>query len=365
VRSRSALGLKYLEIVEGSSEEGFQEGSVMPLSAAVPEPVEGDQILNMFDAATRRSIQQNLFEFGNAVAGRGPDINEAIGELDPVLRRLQPVARVLAADRTGLGRFFRGLEATSAELAPVAETQAALFVALDTTFTALADVARPFIQETISRTPATLETTIDTLPRIRPFLANSAGLFKELQPGVAEFAAASPVLAAAFKRGIPALRAAPKLNRQLPPTTAALLRFNDDPDNRTGLTKLTEANEELTPTLRFIAPAQFVCNYATLLARNVGSLLSLGNPLGNVQRFIVFQPPIGPNNEGSPSTVPANGPAQSNYLHVNPYPNTAAPGQKPRECEAGNEPYLVGRQVIGNVPGNQGTNTKNQGGGGE
>ena len=41
-------------------------------------------------------------------------------------------------------------------------------------------------------------------------------------------------------------------------------------------------------------------------------------------------------------------------LHFNPYPNTAAPGQNPIECEAGNEPYIVGEQVIGNMPGDQG-----------
>jgi hypothetical protein len=50
-----------------------------------------------------------------------------------------------------------------------------------------------------------------------------------------------------------------------------------------------------------------------------------------------------PANDGS--TDPAN------FLHINPYPNTAAPGQ-PRECEAGNEPYLPG-QRLGNVPGVQ------------
>jgi hypothetical protein len=48
-----------------------------------------------------------------------------------------------------------------------------------------------------------------------------------------------------------------------------------------------------------------------------------------------------------------------NFLHVNPYPNTAAPGQ-PRECEAANEPYAKGKQGIGNPAGNQGTLTDDQ-----
>ena len=65
-----------------------------------------------------------------------------------------------------------------------------------------------------------------------------------------------------------------------------------------------------------------------------------------------------PNNEGAPSSAPANGGGTDagNFLHTNPYPNTAAPGQE-QECEAGNEGWLPGQQVIGNVPGNQGTNT--------
>jgi hypothetical protein len=66
--------------------------------------------------------------------------------------------------------------------------------------------------------------------------------------------------------------------------------------------------------------------------------------------------PLQPNSEFGPASAPANGPEIPNHLHYNPYPNTASPGQ-PRECEAGNEPYIKGRTVIGNVPGNQGTIT--------
>ena len=47
---------------------------------------------------------------------------------------------------------------------------------------------------------------------------------------------------------------------------------------------------------------------------------------------------------------------ESGPLHVNPYPNTASPGQK-HECAAGNEPY-TGGYLIGNPPGNLGTHTE-------
>ena len=79
VRAKSALGLKYLEIDRGNSSKGFEPGATVPLTAARPEPVEIDQVFNMFDEPTRVAIQQNLLEFGNALAGRGVALNEAIG----------------------------------------------------------------------------------------------------------------------------------------------------------------------------------------------------------------------------------------------------------------------------------------------
>jgi len=82
---------------------------------------------------------------------------------------------------------------------------------------------------------------------------------------------------------------------------------------------------------------------------------------GTWQRFIIIATPQGPNNEGGPSSAPANGGGlpgkQDNFLHTNPYPNTASPGQDTRECEGANESYAIGKQSLGNVPGNQGTST--------
>jgi hypothetical protein len=67
---------------------------------------------------------------------------------------------------------------------------------------------------------------------------------------------------------------------------------------------------------------------------------------------MIVATPQGPNNEGGLASAPADGPSVDNHLHANPYPNTASPGQ-PSECEAGNEPYIAGRTIIGNAPGTQ------------
>ena len=122
-------------------------------------------MLSTFDDPTRKAIQINLREFGDTLAGRGGDLNNAIRDLRPLVEVAPPVMKNLASPETDLAGFVQGLSQAAAETAPVAEQQAQLFVVLDTTFAAFADVARPFIQETISRSVPTLDTANRVLPR--------------------------------------------------------------------------------------------------------------------------------------------------------------------------------------------------------
>ena len=107
VRPRSALGLKYVELTPGASSAGFEAGSTIPIKQATPEPVEIDELFNTFDPDTRRGARESLNGFGTGLAGRGRDLNEAIGEFNPLLERLEPVASNLANPRTRLNRLFR------------------------------------------------------------------------------------------------------------------------------------------------------------------------------------------------------------------------------------------------------------------
>jgi virulence factor Mce-like protein len=352
IRPRSALGLKYVELTRGTSDEGFEDGDTIPLASATPAPVEFDEFVNMFDDETRQASQTNLRGFGDAFAGRGQSINQAIGALRPLLRDIIPVAQNLSSRLTNLPRFVRELADTAAIVAPAAETQAQLFVDLDRTFGALREVARPYIQESISEGPETLDAAIRGFPVQRPFLANTEGLFRELRPGVRSLRGAAPELADALEVGTPTLLRLPALNRRLASLLTELERFSQDPLVPRGIRRLTDTVRTLNPTLQFLAPTQTTCNYMALWFRNISSLLSEGDVNGTWQRFIIVATPLGPNNEGGPSSAPADGPTLENHLHTNPYPNTAAPGQ-PRECEAANETYVKGRTITANSPGTQ------------
>ncbi|HET9592090.1 MAG TPA: hypothetical protein VFP17_04170, partial [Solirubrobacterales bacterium] len=274
-----------------------------------------------------------------------------------VVEKALPPLRTIVSPETNFGGFWRALEDLSATVAPVAETQASMFVALDRTFAAFARVSRPFIQETIEKSPPTLDEVNADLPVLRPFLDDTARFFTALRPGVKALARTSPVIAESLHAGIPVLNASPVLNEQLPPTAEALVDFQEAPGVMSGLKLLTSTNRVLKPSLAYIVPSQTVCHYWSLAFSEVANAASQGNSNGNWLQFISFAPPEGPNSESTFASAPADDPAdKANHLHYNPYPQAAAPGQK-KVCEAGNEKYVRAQTIIGHSPELWGTTT--------
>ena len=282
IRSRSALGLKYVQIVRGTSDQGYPAGSTLPLSSATPEPVEFDQLLSTFDEPTQENIKTNLTEFGNALAGRGPDINEAIGALKPLLPRLERVMRDISDPQTGIGPFFTALARTLPPGRPGRGD-------------AGADVRRP-------------RHDAGGLRRHRPALPaghdlEDAGHPASDQRGPADRAAVPRQLAEAVRQpparrqGGRRVRGRDRIgarHRDPGPPRFARVQQPAAADRRVaeavqrrhtrsaqGLTDVTDLSESLGPLLKFVAPAQSVCNYATLLFRNAASATSQGNPNGN------------------------------------------------------------------------------------
>jgi ABC-type transporter Mla subunit MlaD len=365
VRPRSPLGLKYVEITMGRSTRGVVAGADIPLAPKAEPPVEVDDFFGIFDEPTRRAARTNLNNFGTGLAGRGADLNSALSQLEPVVTRLRPVMRNLLDARSRLPDLFPALERAAREVAPVATTQAALVGALDQTFGGLAQVTGP-IQESISRGPAALDAATQALPAQQPFLRDSAELFRRLRPGFDSLGRASRRLAPAFQGAQPALGQTPRLAGELDSTLAQLHELATDERVEPGLERLTDTATILRDPIDFIAPAQTTCNYLSLFFRNLQETFSEGDSIGTFLRFGILALPQNPNSEAGPASAPANGPAadrfkeplrEDSFLHSNPYPNTAAPGQ-PNECEAGNEKYVPGRQVIGNQPQRQPAKTE-------
>jgi virulence factor Mce-like protein len=358
VLSVSAIGLKYLELEKGTSRTPLKAGQTIPVSQT-REPVDIDQLFNMFDKKTRTASQIGINNFGNGLAGRGIGLNETFHELRPLVTNAIPVLHNLASPQTGLREFWKALERVSEQVAPVANEQAAFFSDQDTFFKAWAGVAKS-LEEATEGGPPSLEQATHSLPFEAPFIEKSAEFMHLLRPSAHSLRTVAPPLGHAFTVGAVNLNSATSLNTQLASSSRALAEFGQNPIVALGLEDFTKTLEYGEPVVAGLAGEQAFCNYITLAFRNLSSLQAENVGVGAVARAGAKLAPTGPNNEGFPSSAPANGPStehvfgtkiiiDNNHVHANPYPNVGAAGQ-PRVCEAANESYEKGKAIFGNLP---------------
>src|SRR4051794_15478519 len=161
VRPKSALGLKYLDITPGKSKQTLRPGDTIPLAQARKQAVEYEDVFSTFDKKTRDNSRLALKGFGDAFAGRGSSINEAIAAFNPFFRHLTPVMQTLSAPDTRLVDFFKDINQASAQVAPVANVQANLFGKMAKTFAAFSACPK-CLQDTIEKSPPTLKAGADS-----------------------------------------------------------------------------------------------------------------------------------------------------------------------------------------------------------
>jgi virulence factor Mce-like protein len=271
-RPRSALGLKYLEVIPGKSKKTFAAGDVIPVKNA-SQPLELENVFQIFDRKSRPAIRNATTGFGDAFAGRGASLNTAIASLNPFFRHLTPVMRNLADPDTQLDQFFLQIGRASAQAAPVAHTQAVLFTNMADTFAAISRDPRA-LQATIEKSPPTLDVSIHSLPVQRPFLADFADLSRRLRPAARELPRSLPRINAAFRTGIPVLPRTVKLNKRLKGAFDAADDLFKDPNTLLTLKDIRTALSVTKPAIQFIAPYQTVCNYFTNFIHPLGELQS-------------------------------------------------------------------------------------------
>ena len=112
---KSTIGEKYLEVTLGHSRRTWRNGATVPLGHT-SATVDLDQVLDMYTPPTQQGVAATTLGFGQALAGRGGGLNRAIGAFVPLVDRLAPVMRNLAAPRTNLKGFISGLGSLASAL---------------------------------------------------------------------------------------------------------------------------------------------------------------------------------------------------------------------------------------------------------
>jgi ABC-type transporter Mla subunit MlaD len=377
VRPRSALSLKYLELVRGRSHRTVPENGHMGIAHA-RNPVELDQLLDTFDERTRRGAYRFEEGSGEALYARGRDLNESFGTLPRFLRHLEPVMRTLGEPDTQLRRFFRELGDGARILAPVGQQWAQSFTTGARTFSAISRDPDA-LEQTVAKTPPTLKVGTNSLRFQRPFVRDLAAYSEDLRSAAREVRLALPPINHALGVGTPVQTASIALSRRTGDTLQALDDLTTDPLTSLALRGLAETVRTLNTQLRFYGPYMTVCNTWNFFWTFAGEHLSELDPTGTQQRTVTLSVGQQDNSYGTGGAVtPANGEnaspnAVKNYYHAQPYADAVDP-QGNADCEVGQRgwprsmpnPYATPGQtrrfgrVVGPVPprtpGDQGPN---------
>jgi ABC-type transporter Mla subunit MlaD len=341
IRPRSALGLKYLELDEGVSKTAFENGDTVPADQG-STATDIDEVLKMFDEETRTASQENLRGWGDAFAGRGVSVGRTIEELPRLIDHLQPVMENLSSPGTDLETFFGELADTVRIVAPVSEQNAALFTSMADTFEALGR-DEGALKETISKSPPTMDSAIESFRVQRPFLANLEGFGRDLTPASAELRDALPTLNRAVAKGIPVQRRAPELNEELAKTLDQLRELAEAPGTMPGVRGAGALVRTLNPQLRFYGPYVTTCNSVNYFFTFLAEHFSEPDTTGSAQRALANT--AGPQEDGvggMGADEPANGEhaeGTQQFAQNQPYAAAITPDGR-ADCETGQRGWL-------------------------
>jgi virulence factor Mce-like protein len=341
IRPRSALGLKYLELIEGKSDQSFANGDTVPASQG-SAATDIDEVLKMFDAETRKASQENLRGFGDAFAGRGQSVGRTVEELPPLFEHLQPVMHNLADPATDLPRFISELADAARIVAPVSKQQAALFTSMADTFEAIGrDPAA--LKQTISDAPPTMDVAIESFRVQRPFLANLEGFGEDFGPATAELRGALPTLNRAVEVAIPVNRRAPAFNEETAKTLDQLRELAQAPGTLPGIRGLGATVQTLNPQMKFYGPFVTVCNSPNYFFTYLAEHFSQPDSTGSAQRAMInFAAPQEDGIGGMGADEPANGKAAlgtPQFAQNQPYAAAITPDGR-ADCETGQRGWL-------------------------
>ena len=99
LRQKTLLGETYVELTPGSRDKPkLPDGGHLP-AARVSEAVQLDEIFRTFNGKTRVAFKNWMLDASQALGGRGQDLNEAIGLLNPTFTDANKVLRILDTQR--------------------------------------------------------------------------------------------------------------------------------------------------------------------------------------------------------------------------------------------------------------------------
>jgi virulence factor Mce-like protein len=337
IRLRSAVGVRYLEIVPGKSGAPLRDGATIPASQT-STPVALDEVLGTFDRATRTRTRVLLNELGAGTSGRGPDVNEALATAPRFLAQLSSVSTAITDRGPAMSRLISAGDGAANAFDPVRGDIAAGF---DPERRALAPFSdrRGDLQATLAAAPPALGELRGGLPAVSRLADAVGGFARAGQPTLAEAPAALRSTVALLRDAKAPLGDARDTldlaQRAVPPTLDLLGRV------RPVLPSLDRALSDVVPTLDYLAPR--ACELSSF-STGWAEYLKWGDSQNNFIRFILQaarpSQPGGQTHNVTRIPQAGGGDAYDRFIHSSPYPppcngNVGSTGfERPTEAES-------------------------------
>lgn len=299
VRPRSPVGVRYVDIKPGTSGAPIPEGGTIPASQTA-STVQLDTVLGTFDPSTRKNAQRFFRELGSGFAGRGDDLNEALGGAPAMLS---------AAGGTGGTGAAGTLSSSSGWLSAIADRQGAVTSLVDggatianaadpvsrqiaDGFAPEAKALQPFTQErgavqsTLDKAPGTFRTASSSLPSVNGLVDQLRGFARDVRPGLQAGPSTFAQTSALLRESRPGLRAAETTLRDA--GTAVQPTLNLLSTLKPALPQIENTLTNLTPIVTNLGAHGCDLN---LFGSRWTSMMRYGNQDGAVLRFnLTFGP---------------------------------------------------------------------------
>lgn len=311
VRPRSPIGVRFVDLEPGTKGTPLADGAMIPASQTSASTTL-DTVLGTFDEPTRKKTQELLAGLGGGFAGRGEDLNVALGKSTDFLRRTRRVTQAIADTPGATQRFVQGGATAAGAADPVRDVIATGFRPEAEASRAFGD-SRAEIAALLTTAPESLAGTRRGLEASSPVVVELGRLAAGLQPLLRVAPSSLRQTSLLLAQARPATRrldATLKLAQRAVAPSLDLLKAV-----KPVLPGLEEALGAPRPILADLAPRR--CDVVQM-TRNWESMLAWGQDGGNYLRFNVV---------GSPESVSGT-PTQGETIRDNPYP---APCAKTKE----------------------------------
>jgi len=241
LRQKTLLGETYVELTPGNGDGPYvPEGGNLAV-AQVSDAVQLDEIFRAFDEPTRQAFRTWMVDAAGAFKGRGSDLNDAIGTLDPFVTRGDDLLRILDSQDQALaqliddgGQTFDAISERPEDLRSLIQNTESVFsttAARNEQLRELFIVLPTFLREsdlTLNRLDEFATLTDPLVTQLRPSARELSGTFlalRDLAPELEEFfTGLDPVIDNA-ETGFTALRAI--LDSDLPPVLGRVDSYFD------------------------------------------------------------------------------------------------------------------------------------------